>query len=71
MGFPVEGHPAIVKAIKIVGSERRLAKLTGWSRTMLYLIRIGERKLTAERALVISQVTGNKVRKHELRPDLW
>lgn len=64
-------HPGMVKAIHIIGSERKLGKLLGKSRGHLYLIRKGKVRLQPELALEIWKLTGHKVSKHMLRPDIW
>lgn len=57
-------------AIRIAGSEGRLAKAIGFSQpAVLYARRQG--KASAEMAAAIHKFTDGRVPKHVLRPDLW
>lgn len=68
---PLTGHPAILKAIKLIGSENRLAAALGTSRGSVYNIRTGRRRASAAMAIRLEAVTNRKVRRHDVRPDLW
>lgn len=68
---PLSGHPAILKAERLVGSERKLAIALHMSRSHLYAMRLGKWPVPAEIAIKIEEVTNKKVRRKELRPDLW
>jgi DNA-binding transcriptional regulator YdaS (Cro superfamily) len=61
---------AIQKVIKIVGSQNALAKRLGTSQQRVnYWVKTG--KVPAEVVISIEKATEGKVRKHELRPDLY
>ena len=64
-------NPGILKYITWAGSVRRAAALLGMSRGHLQLVRDGKQRCTPERALEIERVTGRKVKRTELRPDVW
>jgi len=63
-----ELNAGVLKAIRLVGSEQKLAKLLGVPRHSVYYWKT--RSLPPHRALQIHEACP-KVRKHELRPDLW
>lgn len=64
-------HPGIVKAIRIVGSERRLARELGVARGYLWRMRKRVSPVPLKYISELIRLTNNKVRKHDLRPDLW
>ncbi len=58
--------PVVLKAAKIVGSIRQLAKDLGVTRQALY----GWKQVPVEQILPIEKATGGKVTRHQMRPDL-
>jgi DNA-binding transcriptional regulator YdaS (Cro superfamily) len=58
------------KAIKIMGTQTKLACALGVSHNAVYWAR-RRGSVTAEMALGIDRVTARKVSKEELRPDLF
>ncbi len=59
--------PAVLKAAKLLGGVKALAKKLKISRQALY----NWRRIPAERAKQIEKFTKGAVTLHELRPDLW
>ena len=64
-------HKGILKAIKVAGSERKLAKALGVERAFIYRLKKGLCDVPVKRVADFIRVTDGKVRKHDLRPDLW
>jgi DNA-binding transcriptional regulator YdaS (Cro superfamily) len=64
-------HAEIEAAIAIVGSQRRLAELTGLAQQMVSKLLYKERGISAETAVAIERATDGKVARSALRPDLW
>jgi DNA-binding transcriptional regulator YdaS (Cro superfamily) len=59
--------PALARAAKEVGGVTKLASLLGIKRPAIYQWK----RVPAERAVKIEEVTGGKVTRQELRPDLY
>jgi len=58
------------KAIKIVGSQYRMAKILGRRQSLVwYWLKCG--RVSAAAAIPIEQATGGQVTRHELRPDIY
>lgn len=68
-GLVLTGAEAIIRAIKIVGSERALAKLIGVDRQKLRYWRLNA-VLPCDMAIKICVATNGQVTLAELRPDL-
>jgi len=64
-------HPHIERAIKIAGSQPRLAERSGLSQQHISKLLNCERSITAEVAIAIEKGTGLAVPRWRLRPDLW
>jgi DNA-binding transcriptional regulator YdaS (Cro superfamily) len=65
---------ALERAIEVCGGKKSiLARRLGvsWQTIALWLDVEKGTRITAERALCIEYVTGGKVTRRELRPDLW
>ncbi|WP_133719046.1 YdaS family helix-turn-helix protein [Methylocaldum gracile] len=61
----------LLKAISIAGSQVKLAQILGGNvkqQHISYWLRNG---VSAERAIEIEKALSNKVRRSDLRPDLW
>jgi len=61
----------IEQAISITGSKSKLCRAIDMSPPFLTQILKGERPLPARYALAIEQATDGKVRKEQLRPDIY
>jgi DNA-binding transcriptional regulator YdaS (Cro superfamily) len=61
---------AIEKAIRIAGSERKLAKLAGFSQNAIWHAK-KEGRVTGRLALAIEAATGGKIARHRLCPTLF
>lgn len=62
----------IEKAIDIAGSQAALAELIGMSQAGIhYLLRGGKRKIKVKTAEAIAKATNNRVRRCDLRPDVF
>lgn len=59
--------PIVREASKHAGGPKKLAEAIGVTRQALYLWD----KVPAERVPAIVEATGNKLSRHQLRPDLW
>lgn len=64
-------NPAIEKAIKIVGSQGEFARQIGVSQGYASQMLTGYRPVSHHRVIAIALATRNKVRPHDLRPDLY
>lgn len=65
-------HPSLQRAIDLVGSQSKLAKLVGVrSQSAISRALLGEARLTAELAVAVEAATEGRVPRWELRPDLW
>jgi DNA-binding transcriptional regulator YdaS (Cro superfamily) len=63
-------NPPLEKAIKIVGSQYRMAKILGKRQSVIwYWLKSGH--VSAEFVIPIEQATGGQVTRHELRPDIY
>lgn len=64
-------NEAVERAIAAVGgSDSELARLVGVSRQFVFEWKTGARKVPATRAVEIETVTGGRVTREELRPDV-
>lgn len=63
-------NPHMVEAIKICGSEAKLAVLAGVSQPAIHKAKRAER-VSAELAIAIERATGQQIPRWRLRPDLW
>ncbi|WP_410478674.1 transcriptional regulator [Pseudomonas sp. zfem003] len=61
--------PSYLKALPR-GGKKQMAESLGIPASYLSRLLSGDRAITAERALHIERVTGGKVTRHELRPDI-
>jgi len=61
---------AMEKAIRIAGSERKLAKLAGFSQNAIWHAK-KEGRVTGRLALAIEAATGGRVARHRLCPSLF
>ena len=52
-------------------SQEGFAKLVGVSQAMVSQWMTGARPVSAERAVVIEEKTEGKIRRHDLRPDIF
>lgn len=52
-------------------TQTEFAKRLGVSQGLINQWLTGKTKITAERAVAIEHETGGKIRRHELRPDLY
>jgi DNA-binding transcriptional regulator YdaS (Cro superfamily) len=62
---------AIVVAVHLAGSQRKLAAASGVSQQQISKLLRGERPLSAEIAVAIEGATRGVVQREQLRPDLW
>ena len=63
-------HKLIEKAIKLRGSQAKLADAIGCSQQQIsYLLKA--RNVSAEMAIKIDAATGGMVSRHQLRPDIF
>ena len=58
------------KAIEIVGSQNKLAKILGKRQSVIWTW-LKRGYISAEYAIPIEQATGGLVTRHELRPDIY
>ena len=58
------------KAVKIVGSQYRMAKILGKRQSVIWAW-LKRGTVSAEYVLKVEQATGGRVTRHELRPDLY
>lgn len=64
-------RPLIKRAISLLGSQQKLAELTGLSQQgVSYLLNQAPR-VTAEVAVAIERATSGQIRKADLRPDIF
>lgn len=61
----------IEKAIRILGSQKKLADAACCTQASVSRWLTGDRRISAESAVAIEIATGGKVARSELRPDLW
>lgn len=64
-------HKALRDAIKIIGSQGKLAKLLGIKRQSITAFISGKANLPIVRAIQIEELTYGKVKKSQLRPDVF
>ncbi|MBS7696250.1 MULTISPECIES: YdaS family helix-turn-helix protein [unclassified Chelatococcus] len=65
-------NPSLQRAIEIVGSQSKLAKMIGVrSQAAISRALLGEVKLSAELAVAVEAATAGQVPRWQLRPDLW
>ena len=57
--------------VRIRGATLSLAATLGINPSMLSRWATGARRVPAERVMAIVSATKGKVRRHDLRPDLW
>lgn len=62
-------NPAVQQAIKIVGSQGKLAAATGYGQSTVYKWLTCQLKVPAEIVPDIVELTGGRVQAHILRPD--
>ncbi len=63
-------NPSLERAIKIIGSQVKLAKILGKRQSSIWnWLKSG--RVAAEYAIPIEQATGGQVTRHELRPDIY
>ena len=60
----------IAEAVQHVGSQSRLAELTGLSQPSIHRLATGRQRVTLERALLIEKATNGEVKASDIRPDL-
>ena len=63
---PLTGNPAILRAIRLIGSEQRLAAALGIGRSTLYRYRLGKHEMPYRIALRFEEVTQKRVRRASL-----
>ena len=61
----------IVKAIRELGSQSKLAEQVGCSQQLISSLARGEWRPTAEVAVAVERATRGSVRSSDLRPDLF
>lgn len=61
----------VAKAVKIAGSQQKLADALGCSQQHISYLLNDAQEITAEFALRMEKATGGKVSRHELRPDIF
>ncbi|WP_298967692.1 YdaS family helix-turn-helix protein [uncultured Methylobacterium sp.] len=64
-------HPLVEEAIRIIGSQGRLAQAIGSSQSAVSRMLLREIPVTAEVAVAIERATERKVPRWRIRPDLW
>lgn len=64
-------HPLVEEAIRIIGSQGRLAQAIGSSQSAVSRMLLREIPITAEAAVGIERATNRKIGRWQLRPDLW
>lgn len=62
---------ALNKAVKIIGSKYKLAKALGLNPSNVYQWPTRHKRIPAKHVIKIEKLTGGKVTRHELRPDLY
>ena len=63
---------ALMRAVACVGSQKALADRLGVTQSIVwYWLEKAKKGCPAEHAVKIEAVTGGKVTRHDLRPDLW
>lgn len=60
----------INKAVEIVGSQNKLAKILGKRQSVIWAW-LKRGYISAEYAIPIEHATGGQVTRHELRPDIY
>jgi len=66
-----EAHPLIAEAVRLCGSQEKLAAAIGSSQSRVSRLLLQQSPITAEDAVAIERVTQGYVSRHLLRPDLW
>ncbi|WP_420104534.1 transcriptional regulator [Bosea sp. (in: a-proteobacteria)] len=61
----------IADAVKIVGSQAKLAAAIGRSQQHISFLANGQYEPSAEDSVAIERATGGQVPRWRLRPDLW
>jgi DNA-binding transcriptional regulator YdaS (Cro superfamily) len=61
----------VAKAIKLLGSQGKLAAKMGITRAHVSRLLFQERKITAESAVKMEKATRGQVRRKAVRPDLF
>ena len=64
-------RPLLEKAIKIAGSQARLAEAIGLSQQGVSYLLNGAPTISAEISIAIDRLTNGEVSKEELRPDIF
>lgn len=65
----MEAENPLVRAARIVGSQKALADAVGLTEQAISKWKRG--RVPAERVLAVESATGGKVSRHDLRPDLY
>lgn len=52
-------------------SQSAMAKIAGVSQSMIAHWEMGRRRITAEKAIYLEEVTHGELSRNDLRPDLW
>jgi len=66
---PFRNH--IKRAVKAVGSQKKLADAMGCSQQQISYLLKGARNVSAEMAVSIERATAGAVTRHHLRPDIF
>jgi DNA-binding transcriptional regulator YdaS (Cro superfamily) len=61
----------LARAIRILGSQPKLAAAMGCSQSKVSWLLVTAKDISAEDSLAIDHATGGEVAKWQLRPDLW
>ena len=61
----------IQKAVRLLGSQAKLAERLGVTKAFVNQIVSGARRVPAERCRPIEEATGGAVTRYELRPDVF
>ncbi|WP_313534521.1 YdaS family helix-turn-helix protein [Haematobacter sp.] len=63
-------RPHIERAIRIYGSQARLADVMGCSQQQISYL-LNAKSISAEMAKMVDEATGGRVSRHALRPDIY
>ena len=66
-----EFRALVSEAVRLVGSQERLAGLIGRTQQQVSALCTRAPKISAEDAVAIERATGGQIPRWRLRPDLW
>jgi len=64
-------HDNLISAVRILGSQAKLAARVGLTQQQISRLMNGKQRVTAEVAIAIERATGGEIRREALRPDIF